>query len=83
MVTSDPDMSKYLHVFMNVVTGAYRTSEAIKQERFQFSVKEGSFVVQGSKAALCLVPFAGSFLKSSADVIHSKIQNFEQKQWAE
>lgn len=59
LVTRDPDMYRYLTVFMNVVTSAYRTSEAINSGTFQYAEGEESLAIGSVKAALGLVPFFG------------------------
>ena len=66
-VTRDPEMYDYLTVFMNVIIGAYNTSEAINKGIFQLTEQEESRLIQSGKACLELIPICGGLLSSLAE----------------
>lgn len=82
-VTRDPEMYDYLTVFMNVVTSAYRTSEAINKGIFQMAESDTPAIIDSGKACLELVPLVGGFLKQVADKAHSEISKTLDKRMKE
>ena len=65
-VWSDPDLSKYLQVFMTEITSSYRIAEMINSGQFQLIQKDDSVIVTSCIELLNLVPMWGAILSAAA-----------------
>ena len=74
-IENDKDMSEYLRVFMNEITGSYRISELIHSDKFELKTQGDSVVVENMKSLLSMVPMVGSVLTEVANQVDQKMKD--------
>ena len=80
MVDIDIELSDYLRVFMNTVTGSYRIAELIDSGQFSLRQQGSSVIVSSAIDLLSLAPMAGSALRAIGTTIDRTIRLVVQMQ---